>query len=136
MFTGLLALPAEIKLKIVLAAATYSSVDRETLRSFLSLCRDFYELLRAKNPASGVEGPAFWPQIVEHYTLKVSNSTINSTEITTYWRLFIQAYRNTGIDTANFIEAAIYLRLFEPTAAKSGTNMERGIAINTTSQRR
>ncbi len=55
----LLSLPAEIRLKIVLTAATYSSADTQTLRSFLLLCRDFYTLLIAN-----------FSIIVEHYTVK------------------------------------------------------------------
>ncbi len=55
----LLSLPAEIRLKIVLTAATHSSADTQTLRSFLLLCRDFYTLLIAN-----------FSIIVEHYTVK------------------------------------------------------------------
>ncbi len=55
----LLSLPAEIRLKIILTAATHSSVDTQTLRSFLLLCRDFYTLLIAN-----------FSIIVEHYTVK------------------------------------------------------------------
>ncbi len=55
----LLSLPAEIRLKIILTAATHSSVDTQTLRSFLLLCRDFYTLLIAN-----------FSIIVVHYTVK------------------------------------------------------------------
>ncbi len=55
----LLSLPAEIRLKIVFTAATYSSADTQTLRSFLLLCRDFHTLLIAN-----------FSIIVEHYTVK------------------------------------------------------------------
>ncbi len=57
--THLLSLPAEIRLKIILTAATYSSADTQTLRSFLLLCRDFHTLLTVN-----------FSMIVEHYTMK------------------------------------------------------------------
>ncbi len=57
--TSLLSLPADCRLAIILAGASYSAADRMTLRSFLLLCKGFCKLVLAN-----------WPRIVEHYTTK------------------------------------------------------------------
>ncbi len=57
---SLLSLPADCRLAIILAGASHSAADRMALRSFLLLCKDFCKLVLAN-----------WPQIVEHYTMKI-----------------------------------------------------------------
>ncbi len=57
---GILTLPADCRLKIILAAVSYTSKNRPTLRACLLLCKDFYKIMVAN-----------WPRIVKHYTIKI-----------------------------------------------------------------
>ncbi len=88
---SLLSLPADCRLAIILAAASYSIADRITLRSFLLLCKDFCKLVLAN-----------WPQIVEHYTMK--EVLFNQT-----WYLFCrQVHRNNDLPAITYASGTQY----------------------------
>ncbi len=57
--SSLLSIPADCRLAVILAGASFIRADRLTLRCFLLLCKDFCKLVLAN-----------WAQIVEHYTMK------------------------------------------------------------------